>query len=333
MWCLTATQPCVLSTQRDHVSFPGRFLHLTLDMNDFLESLFLRKKQRSLHTQHPASGNQSSVYRHLRLAVVEWCWWRHSAVVEWWQDKQREKRICSKKKKSLIWMKTGSNIWPKIRGFFLRKRWKDDILFEEIFCFHQVTVNWAKLKQNLKNISPKGRKAIFISFDRWRLNHVTVAATPGRLSFRNSPPLIRLCSASAFDCRQSPATSILDRDTNSIMLGCTDRIHLCPPVALCSGATAALGTPQTPMHAGPRRWVKWVRRTQRPAHTPTMRSRLPPQHVIVTTGPIWPTRAREKKTKQKSPLAFSPSIVSFTHLFILLSQSIILLFCQLSPRR
>lgn len=116
MWCLTATQPCVLSTQRDHVSFPGRFLHLTLDMNDFLESLFA-KKQHSLHAQHPGSGNLSSVYRHLRLAVVEWCWWRHSAVVEWWQDKQREKRTCSKNK-SLIWMKTGSDICPKICLFF-----------------------------------------------------------------------------------------------------------------------------------------------------------------------------------------------------------------------
>lgn len=205
-----------------------------------------------------------------------------------------------KKKNHLYGWKLGLIFGQKLGVFFWGRDERTTFYLRRFSVF--IKSQWigqsgSRIRLLQSNISPKGRKAIFISFDRWRLNHVTVAATPGRLSFRNSPPLIRLCSASAFDCRQSPATSILDRDTNSIMLGCTDRIHLCPPVALCSGATAALGMPQTPMHAGPRRWVKWVRRTQRPAHTPTMRSRLPPQHVIVTIGPIWPTRAREKKNK------------------------------------
>lgn len=51
-------------------------------------------------TARTASGYQRSVYRHLWLvhnAVAEWCWWRHLAVVDWRLDKQREKRISSKK--------------------------------------------------------------------------------------------------------------------------------------------------------------------------------------------------------------------------------------------
>lgn len=123
------------------------------------------------------------------------------------------------------------------------------------------------------------------------------------------------------------------------MLGCADRICLSPPVALCSVATAALGTQQTPMHTGPRRWVKWgVRRTQRPAHTrwqwgpdcfPSMWSLRPVPSDQCQWGKEKKTNQKKRKNQTLAPRFFSlhaiqPSVhstLSFYHFSLLSAEA------------